>query len=152
MRKLRVQSRTVCLAGPRRAVSLTAQGNVRHRLGTPDRDGTTDVMLEPLDLMARVAALVPTPRVTLTRYPACSRGITDCGKASERVTAFGKRTPSSRETAMGRCTCCDATLYEYRDRHGRAYDESSQSKLLIRERRRRMRLLRACSCRREEIP
>ena len=35
---------------------------------TPYRDGTTDVMFEPLDLMARWAALVPTPRVNLTRY------------------------------------------------------------------------------------
>ena len=39
-----------------------------HRLKTPYRDGTTDVVFEPLDFMARLAALVPTPRVNLTRY------------------------------------------------------------------------------------
>ena len=35
---------------------------------TPYRDGTTDVVFEPLEFMARLAALVPTPRVNLTRY------------------------------------------------------------------------------------
>ena len=38
-------------------LSLTAQGNIRYRLKTPYRDGTTDVVFEPLDLMARLAAL-----------------------------------------------------------------------------------------------
>ena len=37
-------------------------------LKTPYRDGTTDVVFEPLDFMARLAALVPMPRVNLTRY------------------------------------------------------------------------------------
>ena len=49
-------------------LSLTAQGNIRYRLKTPYRDGTTDVVFEPLDFMARLAALAPTPRVNLTRY------------------------------------------------------------------------------------
>ena len=49
-------------------LSLTTQGNIRYRLKTPYRDGTTDVVFEPLDFMARLAALVPTPRVNLTRY------------------------------------------------------------------------------------
>jgi hypothetical protein len=43
--------------------SLTTQGNIRYRLKTPYRDGTTDVVFEPLDFMARLAALVPSPRV-----------------------------------------------------------------------------------------
>jgi hypothetical protein len=37
-------------------------------LKTPYRDGTTHIVLEPLDLMARLAALVPPPRMHLTRY------------------------------------------------------------------------------------
>lgn len=49
-------------------LSLTDQGNIRYRLKTPYRDGTTDVVFEPLDFMARLAALVPTPRVNLARY------------------------------------------------------------------------------------
>ena len=49
-------------------LSLTAQGNIRYRLKTPYRNGTTDVVFEPLDFIARLAALVPSPRVNLTRY------------------------------------------------------------------------------------
>ena len=37
-------------------------------LETPYRDGTTHVVFEPLDFIARLAALVPRPRVNLTRY------------------------------------------------------------------------------------
>ena len=43
-------------------LALTASGQVRYALKTPYRDGTTHLMLEPLDLMARLAALVPPPR------------------------------------------------------------------------------------------
>ena len=32
------------------------------------RDGTTPVIFEPLDFIARLAALVPKPRVNLTRF------------------------------------------------------------------------------------
>jgi len=38
-------------------LSLTAQGNIRYRLKTPYRDGTTDVVIEPFDFMAHLAAL-----------------------------------------------------------------------------------------------
>ena len=37
---------------------------VRYKLKTPYRDGTTHVFFEPLDFLARLAALVPKPRVT----------------------------------------------------------------------------------------
>lgn len=49
-------------------LSLTSHGEVRYRLKTPYRDGTTDIVLEPLDFMARLAALVPPPRVHQTRF------------------------------------------------------------------------------------
>lgn len=49
-------------------LSLTTQGTIRYRLKTPYRDGTTAVVLEPLDFIARLTALVPTPRINLTRY------------------------------------------------------------------------------------
>ena len=49
-------------------LSLTADGRVRYRFKTPWRDGTTDVVLDPLDFLARLAALVPRPRVNLTRF------------------------------------------------------------------------------------
>ncbi len=34
----------------------------------PHRDGTTHVVLDPMDFVARLAALAPPPRVNLTRY------------------------------------------------------------------------------------
>jgi len=37
-------------------LSLTANGNVRYQLKTPYRDGTTHVIFEPLDFIARLAA------------------------------------------------------------------------------------------------
>ena len=49
-------------------LSLTRNGQVRYRLKTPYRDGTTHVIFEPLDFTARLAALVPKPRVNLTRF------------------------------------------------------------------------------------
>ena len=47
---------------------LTQLGKVRYQLKTPYRDGTTHVIFEPLDFIARLAALVPRPRVNLTRF------------------------------------------------------------------------------------
>ena len=49
-------------------LSRTAQGLIHYRLKTPYRERTTHVVFEPLDFMARLAALVPTSRVNLTRY------------------------------------------------------------------------------------
>jgi hypothetical protein len=49
-------------------MALTSSGQVRYTLKTPYRDGTTHIVVEPLDLMARLAALVPPPRMHLTRY------------------------------------------------------------------------------------
>ena len=48
--------------------SLTSGGNVRYQLKTPYRDGTMHVIFEPLDFIARLAALMPKPRVNLTRF------------------------------------------------------------------------------------
>ena len=44
--------------------------NVRYPLKTPYRDGTTHVIFEPLDVIARLASLVPKRRVNLTRVDA----------------------------------------------------------------------------------
>lgn len=49
-------------------LSLTAHGKVCYQLKTPYRDGTTHVLFEPMDFIARLAALVPKPRVNLTRF------------------------------------------------------------------------------------
>ena len=61
-------------------LSLTPNGNIRYQLKTPYSDGTTHVIFEPLDFIARLAALapktlallagwaLPKPRVNLTRF------------------------------------------------------------------------------------
>lgn len=91
-------------------LSLTNSGLVRYQLKTPYRDGTTHIFFEPLDLLARLAALVPRPRVNLTRFhgvfapnsqwrarvtPA-KRGKGRRGTADESE----EKTPSERHAAM----------------------------------------------------
>jgi hypothetical protein len=49
-------------------LSLLRNGHVRYELKTPYRDGTTHVIFEPMDFIARLVALVPKPRVNLTRF------------------------------------------------------------------------------------
>ena len=49
-------------------LSLLTNGDARYELKTPYRDGTTHVIFEPLDFIARLVALVPKPRVNLTRF------------------------------------------------------------------------------------
>jgi hypothetical protein len=47
---------------------MTTYGKVRYQLKTPYHDGTTHVIFDPQDFIARLAALVPKPRVNLTRF------------------------------------------------------------------------------------
>ena len=49
-------------------LALTSNGNIRYQLKTPYRDGSTHVIFEPLDFIAKLAALVPKPRTNLTRF------------------------------------------------------------------------------------
>jgi hypothetical protein len=49
-------------------LSLTRNGQVRYELKTPWRNGTTHVIFEPLDFISRLVALIPKPRVNLTRF------------------------------------------------------------------------------------
>ncbi len=49
-------------------LSMNERGQVIVRFKQPFRDGTTQVVLEPLDFIARLAALVPRPRLNLTRF------------------------------------------------------------------------------------
>jgi len=68
-----------------KCLSLTRNGQVRYELKTPWRNGTTHVIFEPLDFMyrmysmsrahgcagatiSRLVALVPKPRINLTRF------------------------------------------------------------------------------------
>ena len=46
-------------------LALTANGRVRYELKTPYRNGATHVIFEPLDFIAKLAALVPKPVIRL---------------------------------------------------------------------------------------
>ena len=47
---------------------LTGEGQVRLELRQPWRDGTTDVVLDPVEFLGRLAVLVPRPRINLILY------------------------------------------------------------------------------------
>jgi len=49
-------------------LSLTSAGNIRYQLKTPYSNGTTHVIFDPLDFIAKLASLVPKPKVNLTRF------------------------------------------------------------------------------------
>ncbi|NNL05977.1 MAG: IS91 family transposase, partial [Xanthomonadales bacterium] len=49
-------------------LSVDERGRVVYHYKHPFRDGSTHVVLEPLDFIARLAALVPRPRLNLTRF------------------------------------------------------------------------------------
>ena len=65
-----------------RRLSISPQGRVRYQLKTPWRNGTTHVEFEPIEFIAKLAALVPPPRIA--------------AKAARR------RTPIMRTTARPR--------------------------------------------------
>jgi len=49
-------------------LSLSPQGKVRYQLKTPWKNGTTHVEFEPVEFIAKLAALVPPPRAHLIRF------------------------------------------------------------------------------------
>ena len=49
-------------------LSVNDRGQVVYRLKHPFSDGTTHVVLDPIDFIARLAALIPRPRAHLIRY------------------------------------------------------------------------------------
>ncbi len=92
-------------------ISFTSSGNIRYELKTPYRDGTTHVIFEPLDFIARLAALVPAPRVNLTRYHGVfapnsqHRAFVILGKRGKGNTTQGadetqEKTPVERRAAL----------------------------------------------------
>jgi hypothetical protein len=49
-------------------VQLNAAGQVELKLKTPWRDGTTHLVMSPLECMQRLAELAPRPRLHLIRF------------------------------------------------------------------------------------
>jgi len=98
-------------------LSLLSNGKVRYELKTPYRDGTTHVIFEPLEFIARLVALVPKPRVNLTRFhgvfapnSAHRAQVTPTkrgkGNKARMADAVEDTTPAERRAAMaGFCSC-----------------------------------------------
>tara|TARA_B110000305_G_scaffold209670_1_gene242813 strand:- start:60 stop:1361 length:1302 start_codon:yes stop_codon:yes gene_type:complete len=95
-------------------LSLSSTGKVVYTLKTPYRDGTTQVAFDrgghpSVDFVARLAALVPKPRVNLTRYHGVLapnhrwRGLVTParrGKGIKSISNAEVRTPAERHAAM----------------------------------------------------
>ena len=73
------------------------------------RDGTTQVAFDPVDFVARLTALVPKPRINLTRYHGVlapnhrRRGLVTPakrGKGVKRIAGTETRSPAERHAAM----------------------------------------------------
>jgi hypothetical protein len=86
-----------CPAIAEQRLSLTAQGWVRYQLKGPYRDGTTHVVLDPVNFMARLAAPAPIPRVNLTRYHGVLAPLCPLGASTQR----GEVTPGKRGRRVG---------------------------------------------------
>lgn len=111
-------------------LSLTPNGNIRYQLKIPYRDGTTHVIFEPLDFIARLAALVPKPRVHLTRYHGVfapnskHRALVTPAKRGKSQTAQAhaateERTPAERCASMSLRAAPQASVqYRHRDLPG----------------------------------
>ena len=90
-------------------LSLGSTGKVLYAMKTPYRDGTTQVAFDPVDFIARLAALVPKPSVNLTRYHGVLapnhrwRGeVTPAkrGKGVKRISNTDVHLPAERRGAM----------------------------------------------------
>ena len=89
-------------------LSLTRNGQVRYELKTPWRNGTTHVIFEPLDFISRLVALVPKPRVNLTRFHGvfapnskCRVRVTPAKRGKgHKITTADDRTPAEHRAAM----------------------------------------------------
>ena len=98
-------------------LELTDQGMVSYALKTAYRDGTTHVVFEPLDFMAKLAALVPRPRTNLTRFhgvlasnsgyreSVTAQSVRKVEPASADVEADGREEPNPG-AGRGKGLCC----------------------------------------------
>jgi hypothetical protein len=87
-------------------IRLTETGQVLLELRHRWRDGTTHLLLEPIELLERLAALTPRPRVNLVRYygvlaghAACRSRLRTAGAGQAPSLAPGRATIDDRQTA-----------------------------------------------------
>jgi Putative transposase len=67
-------------------------GQVVLQLKSPYKDGTTHIVMEPLEFIERLAALCPRPRLQLIRFP---------GVLGQAVWASGRRPALNRVERLG---------------------------------------------------
>ena len=90
-------------------LSLSSTGKVLYTLKTSNRDGPTQVVFEPVDFIARLAALVPKQGINPTRYSGVLapnlrwRGLVTPakrGKGAQRIANTDVHSPAERHVAM----------------------------------------------------
>ncbi len=89
----------------RTRLAMTSSGQVRYQLKTPYRDGTTHIVMEPLDLIARLAALIPPPADApdaLSRRVRSAQPAAGEGDASEAWSGSNEASRSVRPAAATR--------------------------------------------------
>jgi hypothetical protein len=103
-----------------RRLSLTPDGNIRYQLKTPYRNGTTHVIFDPLDFIARLAGLIPRPRANLTRFHGVfapnskHRALvtpSKRGKSAKRQINGDDRSPVEQHAAMTGFRSCKAGIH-----------------------------------------
>ena len=84
-------------------------GTLSYELKTPYKNGTTHVVFEPLDFIARLAALVPKPRFHLTRFHGVfapnskhRAAVTGDGKDKQPLSTVTTEPPADSEERRGK--------------------------------------------------
>ena len=98
-------------------LSRLPDGRLLYRLKHRWRDGTTHIIYEPLELMERLAALVPPPRFNLTRYS----GVLAPASAFRPLIVPQEEgpLPAPHVGCQGNITAADSVTNDAEDRRGR---------------------------------
>ena len=80
-------------------LSTNEAGQVVYQLKHPYRDGTTHFVFDPLDFLARLAALVPRPRGNLVRYHGTATTVRPEREASKQGCSSHARSAASQPRA-----------------------------------------------------
>jgi hypothetical protein len=115
-------------------LALTASGDVRYTLKTPYHDGTTHIVLEPLDFIARLAALVPPPRMHLTLRCVSPPGAAARTPGGARLRQTGCRAPTWCRYVRSRQLPSCARLVRPGFRHSRGFcviDDNTRQSVLF---------------------
>jgi hypothetical protein len=75
------------------------------------RDGTTHIVLERLDLMGRLAALVPPPRMHLTRFHGVFALHTGCATPCHVAMNWARRLKRVFGIEIERCARCAGSIF-----------------------------------------